>query len=242
MSYIEGKSSFSGSLSELKLNKAIELVTNATEEDKKKNYDEALKLYEHGVEYFLYAIKNEAQSDRAKECIRAKCMQYQDRADKLRNYLNSKKKPSKSEDEEEGVLSGEDEEEGVLSGEDEEGVLSGEDEEEGVLSGEDEEEGVLSGEDEEECVLSANLKQLQIGVLKSEKKKNEAAIEKIQEETNKLKEEVNKLKVERDLYKIKNDYYQLKLQKSKAEISVVILSFVTVVILFFVTVTLGHFL
>ncbi|XP_060563447.1 vacuolar protein sorting-associated protein 4B-like isoform X2 [Ruditapes philippinarum] len=222
MSYIEGKSSFSGSLSELKLNKAIELVTNATEEDKKKNYDEALKLYEHGVEYFLYAIKNEAQSDRAKECIRAKCMQYQDRADKLRNYLNSKKKPSKSEDEEEGVLSGEDEEEGVLSGEDE--------------------EGVLSGEDEEECVLSANLKQLQIGVLKSEKKKNEAAIEKIQEETNKLKEEVNKLKVERDLYKIKNDYYQLKLQKSKAEISVVILSFVTVVILFFVTVTLGHFL
>lgn len=39
------------------LQKAIELVTKATEEDKKKNYEEALRLYEHGVEYFLHAIK-----------------------------------------------------------------------------------------------------------------------------------------------------------------------------------------
>ena len=46
------------------LQKAIELVTKATEEDKKKNYEEALKLYEHSVEYFLHAIK-------------CKCMLYQ---------------------------------------------------------------------------------------------------------------------------------------------------------------------
>lgn len=39
------------------LNKAIELVTKATEEDRNKNYEEALRLYEHGVEYFLHAIK-----------------------------------------------------------------------------------------------------------------------------------------------------------------------------------------
>lgn len=39
------------------LQKAIDLVTKATEEDKKKNYEEALRLYEHGVEYFLHAIK-----------------------------------------------------------------------------------------------------------------------------------------------------------------------------------------
>lgn len=39
------------------LNKAIELVTKATEEDRNKNYAEALRLYEHGVEYFLHAIK-----------------------------------------------------------------------------------------------------------------------------------------------------------------------------------------
>ncbi len=41
------------------LQKAIDLVTKATEEDKNKNYDEALRLYEHGVEYFLHAIKCE---------------------------------------------------------------------------------------------------------------------------------------------------------------------------------------
>ena len=39
------------------LQKAIDLVTKATEEDKNKNYAEALRLYEHGVEYFLHAIK-----------------------------------------------------------------------------------------------------------------------------------------------------------------------------------------
>lgn len=41
----------------LTVQKAIELVTKATEEDKKKNYQEALRLYEHGVDYFLHAIK-----------------------------------------------------------------------------------------------------------------------------------------------------------------------------------------
>ena len=39
------------------LQKAIDLVTKATEEDKKKNYAEALRLYEHSVEYFLHALK-----------------------------------------------------------------------------------------------------------------------------------------------------------------------------------------
>ena len=41
------------------LQKAIEIVTKATEEDKGENYEEALRLYEHGVEYFLHAIKCE---------------------------------------------------------------------------------------------------------------------------------------------------------------------------------------
>lgn len=39
------------------LQKAIDLVTKATEEDTKKNYAEALRLYEHGVQYFLHAVK-----------------------------------------------------------------------------------------------------------------------------------------------------------------------------------------
>lgn len=37
--------------------KAIDLVTKATEEDRNKNYEEALRLYEHAVEYFLHSIK-----------------------------------------------------------------------------------------------------------------------------------------------------------------------------------------
>ncbi|XP_005099613.1 vacuolar protein sorting-associated protein 4B [Aplysia californica] len=74
------------------LQKAIELVTKATEEDKNKNYEEALRCYEHSVEYFLHAIKYEASSDKAKESIRSKCNQYLDRAEKLKNYLNKKDK------------------------------------------------------------------------------------------------------------------------------------------------------
>lgn len=74
------------------LQKAIELVTKATEEDKNKNYDEALRLYEHSVEYFLHAMKYEAQSEKAKDSIRAKCAQYLDRAEKLKQFLNKKSK------------------------------------------------------------------------------------------------------------------------------------------------------
>uniref|UniRef100_U5EVN4 vesicle-fusing ATPase n=1 Tax=Corethrella appendiculata TaxID=1370023 RepID=U5EVN4_9DIPT len=78
------------------LAKAIDIVTKATEEDRKKNYEEALRLYEHGVEYFLHAIKYEAQGDKAKDSIRSKCLQYLDRAEKLKAYLKKgKKKPVK---------------------------------------------------------------------------------------------------------------------------------------------------
>ncbi|CAG2101635.1 unnamed protein product [Medioppia subpectinata] len=86
------------------LQKAIELVTKATEEDKNKNYEEALRLYEHSVEYFLHAIKYEAQSERAKESIRQKCVQYLERAEKLKTYVRNKgdnkndKKPVKAGD------------------------------------------------------------------------------------------------------------------------------------------------
>lgn len=79
------------------LQKAIDLVTKATEEDRNKNYEEALRLYEHAVEYFLHSIKYETHGDRAKESIRAKCMQYLERAEKLKAYLKKgKKKPVKA--------------------------------------------------------------------------------------------------------------------------------------------------
>jgi len=76
------------------LQKAIDIVKQATEEDKQQNYAEALKLYESGVEYFLHAIKYEAQSDRSKESIRAKCIQYLDRAEKLKTFIAEKENPT----------------------------------------------------------------------------------------------------------------------------------------------------
>ena len=83
-------------MSENTLQKAIDLGTKAKEENQKKNYDEAQKLYGHAVEYFLHAIKYEAQSDKAKESIRAKCVQYLERAEKLKKYVHGKqKKPIK---------------------------------------------------------------------------------------------------------------------------------------------------
>jgi len=77
------------------LQNAIDIVKRATEEDKKQNYAEALKLYESGVEYFLHAIKYEAQSERSKESIRSKCIQYLDRAEKLKTFIADKDNPSK---------------------------------------------------------------------------------------------------------------------------------------------------
>ncbi|XP_074644228.1 vacuolar protein sorting-associated protein 4B-like [Tubulanus polymorphus] len=72
------------------IQKAIEIVTKATEEDKNKNYEEAFRLYQHGVQYFLHALKYEAQSDKSKESIREKCTSYLDRAEKIKAYMESK--------------------------------------------------------------------------------------------------------------------------------------------------------
>lgn len=72
--------------------KAIELAKRATEEDNKKNYAEAVKLYENSVQYFLHALKYETQSEASKATIRDKCRSYLDRAEKLKAYVTGKKK------------------------------------------------------------------------------------------------------------------------------------------------------
>uniref|UniRef100_A0A8C8CEB5 vesicle-fusing ATPase n=1 Tax=Oncorhynchus tshawytscha TaxID=74940 RepID=A0A8C8CEB5_ONCTS len=74
------------------LNKAIDLASKAAQEDKAQNYDEALRLYQHAVQYFLHVVKYEAQGDKAKQSIRAKCAEYLDRAEKLKDYLKKKEK------------------------------------------------------------------------------------------------------------------------------------------------------
>uniref|UniRef100_A0A674E0J2 vesicle-fusing ATPase n=1 Tax=Salmo trutta TaxID=8032 RepID=A0A674E0J2_SALTR len=74
------------------LQKAIDLASKAAEEDKAKNYEEALRLYQHSIQYFLHVVKYEAQGDKAKQSIRAKCAEYLDRAEKLKEYLKKKEK------------------------------------------------------------------------------------------------------------------------------------------------------
>ncbi|XP_056460538.1 vacuolar protein sorting-associated protein 4B-like [Gadus macrocephalus] len=79
------------------LQKAIDLASKASEEDKAKNYEEALRLYEHSVQYFLHVVKYDAHGDKAKISIRNKCKEYLDRAEQLKEYLSKKEKapPSK---------------------------------------------------------------------------------------------------------------------------------------------------
>ncbi|KAI5626538.1 vacuolar protein sorting-associated protein 4B, partial [Silurus asotus] len=67
--------------------KAIDLATKASEEDKAKNYKEALRLYEQSIQYFLHVVKYEAQGEKAKQSIRTKCKDYLDRAEQLKEYL-----------------------------------------------------------------------------------------------------------------------------------------------------------
>ena len=73
------------------LQKAIDQVTKATEEDKNGNYAEALRLYQHGVDYFLHSIKYEAQGEKSKESIRAKCLSYLERAEQIKKHLGNTK-------------------------------------------------------------------------------------------------------------------------------------------------------
>ncbi|XP_003224451.1 vacuolar protein sorting-associated protein 4B [Anolis carolinensis] len=74
------------------LQKAIDLASKAAQEDKAGNFEEALRLYQHAVQYFLHVVKYEAQGDKAKQSIRAKCTEYLDRAEKLKEYLKKKEK------------------------------------------------------------------------------------------------------------------------------------------------------
>ena len=70
------------------LGKAIEIVKKATEQDSLQNYDEAYKLYQNSLEYFLTAIKYE-KNEKLKESIRIKFTEYLERAEKLKEHLNN---------------------------------------------------------------------------------------------------------------------------------------------------------
>ncbi len=90
------------------LQKAIGLVSQATEEDNKKNYEEALRLYQLGLEYFMTALKCSSsyvlpyvflisflqldeKNERSKTVIRQKVAEYIQRAEKLKDFVDKHK-------------------------------------------------------------------------------------------------------------------------------------------------------
>ncbi|CAI5439167.1 unnamed protein product [Caenorhabditis angaria] len=73
------------------LQKAIELVTKATEEDTAGKYDAALRFYDQAIEYFLHAIKYESQGEKQKHAIRSKVQTYLDRAEQIKKFLKEGK-------------------------------------------------------------------------------------------------------------------------------------------------------
>ncbi|CAD6896767.1 unnamed protein product [Tilletia laevis] len=68
------------------LDKGIEIVSKAIDEDVKLNYAEAYKQYQNALEYFMMALKYE-KNEKLKELIRNKLVEYLDRAEKLKEHL-----------------------------------------------------------------------------------------------------------------------------------------------------------
>ncbi|KAK3806426.1 MAG: vacuolar protein sorting-associated protein 4 [Benniella sp.] len=68
------------------LSRALDTVRRATEEDGRGNMEEALKLYQNALEYFLMALKYE-KNERTKDTVRTKVIEYMDRAEKIKDHL-----------------------------------------------------------------------------------------------------------------------------------------------------------
>ena len=72
----------------------ISWATRATEEDRKKNYIEAIQLYEKSIELFTLALTNEKISETSKSNIASKSNEYSKRAEKLKAYIKRKNHPA----------------------------------------------------------------------------------------------------------------------------------------------------
>ncbi|KAH7922405.1 AAA-domain-containing protein [Leucogyrophana mollusca] len=74
--------------SQSNLDKAIEIVQRAIEEDVKQNYPEAYKQYMNSLDYFMLAQKYE-RNEKSKLLIRTKVDEYLGRAETLKKHLQS---------------------------------------------------------------------------------------------------------------------------------------------------------
>ncbi|KAJ6477295.1 AAA-domain-containing protein [Mycena vulgaris] len=68
------------------LDRAIEIVQKAIEEDVKQNYAEAYKQYQNSLDYFMLAMKYE-KNEKSRSLIRAKINEYLARAETLKEHL-----------------------------------------------------------------------------------------------------------------------------------------------------------
>ncbi|KAJ8724365.1 hypothetical protein PYW08_015839 [Mythimna loreyi] len=70
------------------LQKGLDVLTKAVEEDKNHNYEEALRFYVQGVMYLLHVGKYYTETESIKNCIKVKCAQYIARIKKIKAYRN----------------------------------------------------------------------------------------------------------------------------------------------------------
>ncbi|KDR68737.1 hypothetical protein GALMADRAFT_256556 [Galerina marginata CBS 339.88] len=73
------------------LDRAIEIVQKAIDEDVKHNYAEAYKYYQNSLDYFMLALKYE-KNDKSKQLIKSKISEYLARAETLKEHLTTEKK------------------------------------------------------------------------------------------------------------------------------------------------------
>ncbi|KIM39058.1 hypothetical protein M413DRAFT_447414 [Hebeloma cylindrosporum] len=73
------------------LDRAIELVQKAIDEDVKHNYAEAYKHYQNALDYFMLALKYE-KNEKSKTLIKSKILEYLGRAETLKQHLTTEKR------------------------------------------------------------------------------------------------------------------------------------------------------
>jgi len=77
--------------SQQNLNKAIEIVKQATEKDQAKEYEEAYTLYHKALDYFMLYLKHD-KNEKLKSMVRGKVNEYLKRAEELKKILDQPKK------------------------------------------------------------------------------------------------------------------------------------------------------
>ncbi|KAJ6459515.1 AAA-domain-containing protein [Mycena sanguinolenta] len=77
------------------LDRAIEIVQKAIEEDVKQNYAEAYKQYQNSLDYFMLAMKYE-KNEKSRALIRSKISEYLARAETLKEHLVNGEKNKKA--------------------------------------------------------------------------------------------------------------------------------------------------